>query len=102
MQGPGYGQQTCDSKIVFHPLCFILLGLRCVSVFPLPVRSGKVLPNFREWAETVIGLNIDDVSPAQEKMKVPAIVNKYTLFFLSRPSFVFRFDFMWVSLIWVG
>jgi hypothetical protein len=43
--------------------------------------SGKVLPSFREWAETVIGLNIDDVSVEQKKMPVPAVVNKYDILF---------------------
>lgn len=42
--------------------------------------SGQVLPHFRGWAETKVGLNINDVSPPQDKMKAPAIVNKNDAF----------------------
>lgn len=39
--------------------------------------SGKVLPNVRPWFEAVLGLNINDTSPAQSTMTVPpALLNE--------------------------
>ena len=62
--------------------------------------SGKVLPSFREWAETVIGLNIDDVSVEQKKMPVPAVVNKYdTVFSVLAYNFVLS---IFVDNVWHG
>jgi alkyldihydroxyacetonephosphate synthase len=52
-----------------------------------------VLPNFRAWAETNIGLKIDETSPAQEKMAVPPVVNRNEAFLAAIAKQVSRLSF---------
>ena len=62
---------------MFDALPILVYDLGSQDSLPIITIPFKVLPSFREWAEAVIGLNIDDVSVEQKKMPVPAVVNKY-------------------------
>ena len=52
-----------------------------------------MLPNFRSWAETNIGLKIEETSPAQDKMVVPAIVNRNDAFLAAIAAHQSRISF---------